>query len=203
MFMPFFTTKPVGEGTGLGLSTVHGIVAEYGGEITVDSAVGEGSVFTVYLPAITEKEVAVETVSTVDYRGEARVLVVDDEVIITDLLSDILTGLGYTVMKENNSMRALERICSGTEEFDVLVTDFTMPGLTGDRLAAQVLKVKPGMPVVLMTGSEQSFGKDDALQLGITCYIAKPLTPHKVAEAVFDAMVLARSRQTSSENSLS
>jgi CheY-like chemotaxis protein len=182
----------VGEGTGLGLATVHGIVMEYGGEITVESTVGEGSTFSVYLPVVPEIDVVVEAVSVADYRGTARVLAVDDEVIITDLLTDILSNIGYTVTRENNSLRALERLCSNTEEFDVLITDLTMPGLTGDILAMQVLKVKPGFPIVLMTGSEQTFSREDAEKLGVLRYVTKPLTPQKVAEAVYESVAFAR-----------
>ncbi|AGF76702.1 PAS domain S-box [Desulfocapsa sulfexigens DSM 10523] len=186
IFEPYFTTKKQGSGTGLGLAVTHGIVKKCKGFITVGSEPGEGTVFHVFLPRVTEDtEVAQNTIEAGALpRGDERILVVDDEWDLVEILGDLLTGLGYTVTKETSGSKALERFRAEPQSFDLLITDQTMPGLTGDELSRAVLQIRPDLPIILCTGYTESLSPEEAFDLGIKKYILKPLSERDVAETV-------------------
>ncbi len=185
IFDPFFTTKEKGQGTGLGLSVVHGIVKSHGGEVTITSSMGKGSSFHVYLPLIEEEEtVQPLTVPDALPRGNERILFVDDEVILVELMGKILRTLGYTVIGKTQSSKALHYFQEHPDEIDLLITDMTMPGMTGMELAAEVLAMRPQLPVILCTGHSEYIGEEQALEQGVGAFLSKPLQNRMLAQTV-------------------
>ncbi|MDD3814170.1 MAG: PAS domain S-box protein [Desulfocapsaceae bacterium] len=185
IFDPYFTTKVKGEGTGLGLSVVHGIVKSYQGNISVYSEVGKGTKFQVYLPRITETSSLDEVVtSEMIPTGTERVLVVDDEEIISTLLQEILQSLGYQVTLSCNSLVALALIEQDPMAFDLLITDMTMPHLTGFELAQKALAIRADLPVILCSGFSELINKEQAQALGIRAYLTKPVSLQELGQTV-------------------
>jgi PAS domain S-box-containing protein len=162
IFEPYFTTKAPGEGTGMGLAMVHGIVANYGGKITVNSRLDQGTIFTIYLP-VTEKSGA-QTLydSEVLPPGTERILFVDDEISITKMGCRILGQLGYSVTPKTNSMDALELFRSKPEDFDLVISDMTMPHMTGERLSTELMNIRADIPVILCTGYSKKMTAETA-----------------------------------------
>jgi CheY-like chemotaxis protein len=189
IFDPYFTTKKKGEGTGLGLSLVHGIVKSYQGHITVDSELGKGTRFHIYLPRIAEQHSQTEMVTDNPIpTGTERLLVVDDESIITTMLETILHSLGYHVTVVNDSEEALARIAETPSAFDLLITDMTMPHLTGIELTTKALAIRSDLPIILCTGFSELINKEQARALGIRAYLMKPVSIHDLALAVRTAL---------------
>ncbi|NOX25472.1 MAG: DUF3365 domain-containing protein [Deltaproteobacteria bacterium] len=189
IFEPYFTTKGKEEGTGLGLAVVHGIVAGCGGAITVHSKVGKGTDFRVYLPVIKAVAVSEEQESSeVPPSGNERVMLVDDDEKIVEIDKIILTGLGYKVTGLTSSAAALEVFKQSPDDFDILVTDMTMPDFTGADLAREFLAIRPGIPIVLCTGYSEIINKEDAKKSGIRKYLMKPVSRMKLALAVRAAL---------------
>ena len=189
IFEPYFTTKPQGEGTGMGLSVVHGIIKSYRGHISCESAPGSGTTFTVYLPRVQEKTApAEEAVSGPLACGVERILVVDDEEAVTTLLQMILEKCGYVVRTVNSSPEALTIFQENPAAFDLLITDMTMPGLTGIDLAKQVLAIRPGIPIILSTGFSELTSKAKATEAGIRAFLMKPVTSRGLAYCVRKAL---------------
>ena len=189
IFDPYFTTKGKGEGTGLGLSVAHGIIKSYQGNITVYSEPGKGTSFRVYLPRIAEAPSQTEAVDSETIpTGTERLLVVDDEAVITSMLEAILQSLGYQVTVVNDSEEVLARITQTPAAFDLLITDMTMPHLTGTELTARVLAIRPDLPVILCTGFSDLINKEQARALGIRAYLMKPVSVHELATAVRTAL---------------
>ncbi len=190
VFEPYFTTKELGAGTGLGLATVHGLVKSHGGHIEVRARPGQGADFRVYFPLC--KEAVVPDLSPPEEEsrpfGRERVLLVDDEPAIVTLVRLGLERLGYSVEGFCSAEEALESFLSGPESFDVLVTDQTMPGLTGLQLTTRVQQVRPGFPVVLMSGFSDLVNETSSKEFGIGCYVPKPTTPTRVARVVREAV---------------
>jgi PAS domain S-box-containing protein len=177
VFEPYFTTKPVGEGTGLGLSVVHGIVKKLKGAITVDSRQGEGSQFKVYLPRLENTgEGKPEPLKKDLVSGTGRIMIVDDESMIAETIGGMLEELGYQVYVQTDSIKALEQVKSSPDAFDLLLTDMTMPGMRGDQLARAVLEIRPEFPIILMTGFSEQIDEEEARRIGIQHFLMKPVS---------------------------
>ena len=184
IFEPFFTTKPVGEGTGLGLSVVYGIVKNHKGGITVYSEPGKGSIFKVYLPKVdTGASVAPETPKPIP-RGNERILVVDDEEIIVNSVQNMLQHLGYKVTALMDSQEALKLFSEKPSEFDLVITDQTMPFMTGEDLGKELMRIRPDIPVILCTGYSDLISSEKATAMGFRGFIMKPFTVREGAELV-------------------
>ncbi|MCX5871469.1 MAG: PAS domain S-box protein [Deltaproteobacteria bacterium] len=189
IFDPYFTTKAKGEGTGLGLAVVHGIVKSYQGHIAVYSEPGKGSSFHVYLPRIAEAPSLTEAVhSEAIPTGTERLLVVDDEEVLATMLQLILQGLGYQVRSSCNSLEALALIEQDPMAVDLLITDMTMPYLTGFELAQKALALRPDLPIILCTGFSDLINKEQVQALGIRSYLMKPVSIQDLGQAVRKAL---------------
>jgi signal transduction histidine kinase/ActR/RegA family two-component response regulator len=183
MFEPFFTTKPIGEGTGLGLSVVHGIVKSYGGEIAVSSRVHHGTTFEVFLPKAERGESEAKAESHPAKGGQERVLLVDDEEALTFMMEQILEKLGYRVTAFSDSRRALEEFRAAPQAFDLLITDQTMPQMTGSELTAHVREIRPELPVIVCTGYDRN-----AMKSTEAFFILKPVDVRLLAEMIRKAL---------------
>lgn len=185
IFEPFFTTKPPGEGTGLGLSVVHGIMQSYGGGIDVASAPGEGTQFDLYFPAAPDAQVSApgETQSPHHGNGE-RILFVDDEESLARLGQKTLERLGYNVTMALSPSVALSEFKKDPSAYALLVTDLTMPEMSGVDLTRAVLKIRPGLPVILASGFSGGITEANAKEIGICELLPKPLTVANIAEII-------------------
>jgi len=193
IFDPFFTTKSRGEGTGLGLSVVHGIVTSHGGGIEVQSGPEQGTCFSLYFPVLEGvSETMAVVVAAVPPTGKERILLVDDEEALIEMGERILIYLGYKVTSMTSSIEALELFRAQPENFDLLITDYTMPKMTGAELASHILAIRPGMPIVLCTGFSEVFTEEKALALGVQGYVMKPLSIHDLAEVCRSVLDKAR-----------
>lgn len=194
VFEPFFTTKELGEGTGLGLAVVHGIVTDHGGVVRVESRPGEGTQFHVLLP-LTALDQAADTAiaATPAPSGNGQILLVDDEELIVRMGQKMLSRLGYTVVGATDAEEALETFRANPESFDLLMTDQTMPGLTGDALIRAVRRIRPALPVVLCTGYSQIMDAEKAKEMGIDAFVMKPLEGDQVGQIVSQVLAARRS----------
>ena len=189
IFDPFFTTKKPGEGTGLGLSVVYGIAKSYGGAITVQSEVGRGTEFNVYLPLVIEDTGRNDVKDKTPIPGgKERILFVDDEAALVQLATGILSGLGYEVVGRTSSLEALELFRARPEWFDLVITDMTMPNMTGSELAQELLRIRPDIPVILCTGFSEAMTQDKAKTIGVKEFIMKPIVQRQIAEAIRRAL---------------
>lgn len=182
IFDPYFTTKKLGKGTGMGLSIIHGIISEYGGAITVESEPGQGSTFHVYFPAIDKVEPELVADDKETPRGEGRILLVDDEELLTELGKEILERLGYEVTIRQSSLAAFATFQNNPQAFDVVITDQTMPGLTGVELSKRILQIRPDIPIILCTGFSTLVDEFSAKAIGIREFMVKPLTKSALAQ---------------------
>ncbi|MDO8948303.1 MAG: response regulator [Desulfocapsaceae bacterium] len=188
IFEPYFTTKERGCGTGLGLAVVHGIVEGYKGLIEVESKPGQGCTFRVFIPALetelsvlgSAKEQGQDALST----GTERILIIDDEPLLVKINKRLLEDYGYTVTGSTDSREALEKVLADPQQFDLIVTDQTMPGLSGSELAKAVLEVAPHMPIIICTGHSAVTSKEEAMAMGIRKYLHKPVQKDELARTV-------------------
>ena len=188
IFDPYFTTKDVGKGTGLGLSVVHGIVNSHNGRITVESKTGKGTTFNILFPAvekqIPEKPKKLDELPT----GNETILFVDDEESMVNLNQQRLERLGYKVTGKTDPSEALEFFRSDPNQFDLVITDMTMPRMTGDKLTQEILKIRPDMPIILCTGYSNRISEERAQKLGIRKYIEKPIEMETLAKSVREVL---------------
>jgi CheY-like chemotaxis protein len=187
IFDPFFTTKNPGEGTGMGLSVVHGIIESHGGTITIESELGKGSTFHILLPKMNN---AIKTSSKTNREiptGKERILFVDDEESIIYLGKEMLEEFGYEVTIKRSSIEAFTTFCDCPENFDLVITDKSMPDMTGFELAEKILKIQPGMPVILCSGYNDRTDIDKARSIGLKL-IPKPLIMRELANAVREVL---------------
>mgnify|MGYP006279301323 CR=1 FL=1 len=190
IFEPFFTTKETGEGTGMGLATVQAIVNTHGGLIDACSMPGEGSTFEVYLPCSHTASVPEPPPEAPEIRraGGQRLLVVDDEPAVAGLLARALRKAGYVVRDVTDSVEALELLRHDARAFDLVITDQTMPHMTGLELARQAKRIRPDLPIILTTGYRDSEQAEEFTELGFAGFLAKPADLHQLARVVHDAL---------------
>jgi len=184
IFEPYFTTKGPSEGTGMGLATVYGIVKSIGGSITFDSKPGQGSVFTLIFPACEEKAEEPADVQEKLPVGHERILIVDDETAIVKVMGETLEFLGYKPTIQTDSTMALDLFKSSPDQFDLVITDMTMPGITGDVLAKKIMEIRPDIPVVLCTGYSRKITEEQAKSLGLRAFLYKPITIKDLAHTL-------------------
>ena len=185
IFEPYFSTKEKTSGTGMGLAMVHGIISRQGGHIEVESEIGKGSVFRVRLP-IAQKETGIEhIVSLGDLQGgSGKILLVDDEEQVVQVTGEILQSLGYEIVGQTSPVQALELFSASPHDFDLIITDLTMPGLTGLELSERVKMIRPEIPVILFTGYSDQVSKDAAVAAGIKEYCMKPISMRELSHVV-------------------
>lgn len=185
IFEPYFTTREKAEGSGLGLSVVQGIVSSHYGEVRVESTEGQGTNFLVYLPLTDRHETVAEEQSERPFPGGTeRILLVDDEKIVLKVLQLILERLGYAVEAFTDSLEALEIFRSAPERFDLVISDMTMPGMTGDILAKSIKKIRPEIPLILCTGFSERIDIQTGPDLQIDGFLMKPVERSKLAKTI-------------------
>ena len=188
IFEPFYTPRGVVAGPGMALATVHGIIASHGCEMFVDSALGKGTTFDIYLPQTTlEPELEVSSDKTIP-KGSENILFVDDEEEIGNLARQMLERAGYTVTTKTDSREALKLFQKKPQEFDLVVTDQAMPKLYGVKLAEEILKVRPGLPIILISGFADTITLESVREMGIRDFIMKPLVGYELAQAIRHAL---------------
>ena len=187
IFDPYFTTKEKGEGTGLGLSVVHGIVKDHRGDITVESELGKGTTVYILLPRIDHaKEAAVEPESRLGRipNGHEHILFIDDEQALVDLGKQMLELLGYEVITRTSSIEALELFQAQPNKFDLVITDMTMPNMTGEKLAKELMRIRPNIPIILCTGFSEQITEKESKEIGIREFAMKPLVMRDLAKSI-------------------
>ncbi len=184
IFDPFFTTKDQGEGTGMGLAVVHGIIAGHGGSITVDSAPGRGATFTIHLPRCDSVAPSEPPPEEPIRGGRERILLIEDEPFLASLWERMLQALGYEVTMRTRSPEALQVFRARPESFDLVITDQTMPHVTGEAVAREFLRIRPNVPIILCTGFSHTMTEEKAKAMGIRAYLMKPFGRRELSRAI-------------------
>jgi PAS domain S-box-containing protein len=203
IFEPYFTTKEVGKGNGLGLAIVLGITKSHGGEIVVDSIPGQGTTFTIYFPQLIATRPTSSTIAPSDLTaGTGHILIVDDEPALADLWAAALNRLGYETTKITNSLEAMEIFSAHPEEFDLVITDLVMPELTGLELVRKARTIRPDITIIACTGYSERFGQEEIMELGIKAVLKKPLEVRQLAEVVKQVLGSRAGKEFSDEDIL-
>ena len=184
IFEPYFTTKGIGKGSGIGLAVVHGIVKRHGGSIIADSQPGQGSVFTLFLPAYEGRLEDKKDEGIVLPTGDETILYVDDEPSIARLGKLHLERLGYTAESTTDPLEALEMVKTNIDKFDLVISDMAMPKMTGDHLIIEILKIRPDMPTIICTGYSAKVSEKEATRIGVSSFAMKPLNRVDLAKKV-------------------
>lgn len=202
IFEPYFTTKKKGDGTGLGLSVVHGIIQGLGGHVSVYSEPGAGTTFHVYLPLLEASPGLLPVESAADVQiptGSERVLVLDDERDVVDTEERILGSLGYMVRAFVNCTEAMNEFFREPNGYDLIITDMSMPKISGMELVAAVREVRPDIPIIMCTGFSEIMNEEKARQLGINKLVMKPVTIKELAQSVREVLDAAREKKGRNE----
>jgi len=185
IFDPFFTTKGVGEGTGLGLSVVHGIVLNHEGKINVESTPGEGTTFHIFLPMLAgDLKGNVDISDRTSPKGKEHILFVDDEMEIVSMGGKMLRRLGYKVTESYGGIGALEEFSANPEKYDLIITDYTMPNMTGLHLTREVRNIRPDISIIIISGYNEKITPENIQEFGISEYIVKPFAIFDLATAI-------------------
>lgn len=188
VFEPFFTTKPVGEGTGIGMAVVHGIVRNHQGAISIDSVLGEGTAVHVYFPQSKSLPPQILPAESSPSQGQGRIMVVDDEPAIAKVVARLLVRAGYEAAAFTSSPAALAHFKEDPDRYDMVVTDQTMPDLTGDQFAQALLSVRPGLPVIICTGYSQVITPQRAEEIGVSGLLMKPVPSATLTRVVRETL---------------
>jgi signal transduction histidine kinase/CheY-like chemotaxis protein len=186
IFDPFFTTKAKGKGTGMGLFIAYGIVQKYNGTISVESTPGHGTAFHVFLPESNREILELPIVQEFSLVGKEHIMLIDDEKLLVEMGKKMLERLGYTVMALTDSHTALEVFSASPDDFDLIITDQTMPDMTGLELAKEMLKKRPSLPIILCTGYSSHVNEEIAKQYGIRKFLYKPVIKSDLANLIRD-----------------
>jgi PAS domain S-box-containing protein len=194
IFEPYFTTKGQGKGTGLGLAVVYGIVREHRGEIRVRSEAGKGTTFDIYLPVVADNDASslVENEPHIA-TGNERVLVVDDEAAVLRMVRQVLERLGYRVTAHLRSIDALDVFRANPDGFDLVITDMTMPIMTGERLAEEMMRIEPDIPIIICTGFSERINREKAEAIGVKGLLMKPISKFDIGKMVRSVLDSAKS----------
>jgi CheY-like chemotaxis protein len=192
IFDPYFTTKSADRGTGLGLAVVHGIVSNCSGAIDVSSQLNVGTVFDIYFPCVETKDMdrpsEVDSVRPALPFGSEQILLVDDEQMVADFTAEMLGHLGYRVVLQTDPVQALDHFRKSPEQFDLVISDMTMPGMDGERLARELMSIRPEIPVILCTGYSEKMDLEKAGQIGAKAFLFKPVKMKELAVAVRETL---------------
>jgi CheY-like chemotaxis protein len=185
IFDPYFTTKEKDKGTGLGLAVVYGIIKEHKGNINVYSEEGKGSTFNVYLPLMNINSTPVLDNQSLNLpTGTERILLVDDDISVAKLEAQMLSRLGYQVVEQTISVDALNKFKKNPNFFDLVITDMTMPNMTGDKLAKEIFAIRSDLPVIICTGFSERINKEQAEVIGVSGFLMKPVVKSEMAQMV-------------------
>lgn len=191
IFDPFFTTKKSGEGTGMGLAVVKDIVTRHHGMISVDSVLGQGTIFDIYLPQIPESLKEQDGAKVPVSKGSECILFIDNERSICELVQKNLTNLGYAVITKTSSSEALNLFANTPDQFDLVITDCSMPQISGESLTQELLRIRPDIPIILCTGHSQAVADEQVKAIGVQGSLLKPFTESDVANGVRQVLDLA------------
>jgi CheY-like chemotaxis protein len=185
VFEPFFTTKEIGQGTGLGLAVVHGIVTQCGGSVSFESTLGKGTSFFVYLPRAVAAPATAAIAPARAPGGRERILLVDDEADIVKLAARMLEDLGYRVVSKIDGLAALQAFTANPRAFDLVISDYAMPKMTGDEFIRKVRELRPNMPAILISGFHEAVvSPERAKRIGSVDMVKKPFSRSDLALAV-------------------
>jgi PAS domain S-box-containing protein len=204
IFDPYFTTREREAGTGLGLAVVHGIVSDHGGYITVESVQGQGTQFDIYLPQEQKRNLigigqhhANEAIDEIK-GGSERILIIDDELVIVTMLAQTLTNYGYIIDSFTDPLAAWQTFRNNPKDYDLILTDMTMPGMTGEELVGKIVHLRPNIPIILCSGYSYSLDQDSVRAIGIHQFIPKPINITTLAATVRKLLDAAKNNHTRS-----